>query len=285
MNELERRFSEYKNMLLEQQELSKELVSANEKLVESEALKTHFISSITNEIINPFASILGLSRNLLMMKSLVPEKVYNMIRLIYDEAFSLDFQLKNIFASAKIEAGELYIEASKVNIVEIINNIMDSFRHEADSRNVSLVLAKGLPDSFFYIDEEKIKLIISNLISNAVKYTENGRVSVNMEKCGEGIMVAVRDDGIGIEEDNKELIFDRFKRVDDRINSLNRGHGLGLAIVRSLTELLDGNISLTSHIGQGSEFRLYIPEAADATSIYDLFGEEGSEISSRNEVF
>ena len=208
-----------------------------------------------------------------------------MIRLIYDEAFSLDFQLKNIFASAKIEAGELFVETSKVNISEIINSVIEAFIHEADSRNIKMRVEVSLADTLFHTDEEKMKLIISNLVSNAIKYTENGEIIIRVNELDNGITVSVSDNGIGIEEDNKELIFDRFKRVDDRINSLNRGHGLGLAVVSSLTELLNGSIDLDSEIGKGSEFRLYIPEAQDSTSIYDLFGDDGSDISIQNEVF
>ncbi len=282
--ELERRFIEYKNMLREQEELSGELVRANEKLIESETLKTHFISSITNEIVNPFSSILGLSRNLLMIKDIVPAKVYNMIKLIHTEAFSLDFQLRNIFASAKVEAGELYVESSKIDVTELFNNVIKAFRHEADSKSVSLNLKMNISDLFF-TDEEKLKLIFSNLLSNAIKYTENGEVNISIDKYEEGILISIKDTGIGISEKDRELIFDRFKRVDDRINSLNRGHGLGLAIVKSLTELLEGSIDLISETDKGAEFRLYIPEAQDSTSIYGLFGADSIEISSQNEVF
>jgi len=285
IKELERRFTEYKNMLTEQKEMSRELVRANEKLIESEALKTHFISSITNEIINPFSSILGLSRNLLMFKNSVPLKVHNMIKLIYTEAFSLDFQLKNIFTSAKIEAGELFVESSKVNIPELVIGVIESFKHETDGKSVSMSLRINYPQIMFYTDDDKLKLIISNLVSNAIKYTEKGEVLVGVDKYEDGIMITVKDNGIGISDSDREVIFDRFKRVDESINSMNRGHGLGLAIAKSLTELLNGSISLVSGQDNGSEFRLYIPESQVRSSIYGLFDEVGPENLPQNEVF
>jgi len=106
LQELEKRFSENKNSIKELQKLTKQLKEVNGRLEESESLKSHFISNITNEIINPFAAILGLSRNILDVKKEDWNKVISMVQMIHSEAFHLDFQLKNIFAAAKLEAGD-----------------------------------------------------------------------------------------------------------------------------------------------------------------------------------
>jgi signal transduction histidine kinase len=284
--ELDKRFKECKNMLNEQKELSGELVLANQKLMESEAMKTHFISSITNEIINPFSSILGLSRNILLVKNEDWEKARNMARLIHSEAFSLDFQFRNIFAAANIEAGELFLECAKVNLAELMNNVVDSFRHEADKKNIHISVENNLPSVSFTTDNDKLKLIISNLLSNAIKYNiNNGTLIIKLQLSANDLVLSIRDTGIGINSHHKDLIFDRFKRIDDQINSVNRGHGLGLSIVKSLVELLSGSIEVHSESGLGSEFIIVIPESDNCNSLYSITDENDLNNISNNEIF
>jgi signal transduction histidine kinase len=284
--ELDKRFKACKIMLSEQEELSKELVLTNKKLMESEALKTHFISSITNEIINPFSSVLGLARSILIVKKEDWEKAKNMARLIHAEAFSLDFQFRNIFAAANIEAGELFLESSKISITELGNTVVDSFRHEAEKKNIQIVLEYEMSDGSFITDSDKLKLIFSNLLSNSIKYNcDNGKINIKLELAAGFLMLTISDTGIGISEQNKEIIFDRFKRIDDQINSINRGHGLGLSIVKSLVELLGGTIQIRSESGTGSEFIIAIPESESSTSIYNISDVSDLSQISNNEIF
>jgi signal transduction histidine kinase len=284
--ELDKRFKDCKNMLNKQQALSDELVLANKKLMESEALKTHFISSITNEIINPFASILGLSRNILLIKKENWDKARNMARLIHSEAFCLDFQFRNIFAAANIEAGEILLETDKINLIELIDSVVDSFRPEAEKKSILVKVENNLSNELFTTDFEKFKLIISNLISNAVKYNiEKGTVIIKLESLDNELILSVTDTGIGISSLHNEIIFDRFKRLDDEINSINRGHGLGLSIVKSLLELLDGTINVRSDPGKGSEFVLTIPESICRNSLYGISDGTDFNILNNNEIF
>jgi len=286
LKELDKRFKECKNTLNEQKELARQLVLANKKLVESEALKTHFISNITNEIINPFASILGLSRNILMVREGDWDKVKNMARLIHSEAFSLDFQFRNIFEAANIEAGEIFIETSAINISELIRNVMESFRHEAERKNITTEVQDRLASRTFFSDPAKISLIISNLLSNAIKYTsENGKVTISIDYSGKELILTVNDTGLGIDEESREEIFDRFKRLNDQINSINVGHGLGLSIIKSILELLNGTIEFKSEPGIGSEFLVKIPESESDTSIYNLSGDDRLGLDGNNEIF
>lgn len=284
--ELDKRFKTCKIMLSEQEELSKELVLTNKKLMESEALKTHFISSITNEIINPFSSVLGLARSILMVRKEDWEKAKNMARLIHAEAFSLDFQFRNIFAAANIEAGELFLESSKISITELGNTVVDSFRHEAEKKNIQIIQDYEISDASFITDSDKLKLIFSNLLSNSIKYNcDNGRIIIKLESATGFLKLTISDTGIGISEKNKEIIFDRFKRIDDQINSINRGHGLGLSIVKSLVELLGGSIQIRSESGTGSEFIITIPESESSTSIYNISDVSDLSQISNNEIF
>lgn len=284
--ELDKRFKDYKDMLVKQQALSDELVLANKKLMESEALKTHFISSITNEIINPFASILGLSRNILLVKQEDREKVRNMARLLHSEAFCLDFQFRNIFAAANIEAGEISMETDNINLIELVEAIVDSFRHEAEKRSILIKVENNLPCSLFTTDYEKLRLILANLISNAVKYNiEHGIITIKLDFIDNDLTISVKDNGIGISNLHNEIIFDRFKRLNDEINSVNRGHGLGLSIVKSMLELMGGSIRVLSEAGKGSEFILTIPESESSNSLYCISDENDFNIMNNNEIF
>jgi len=280
IEELHRRFEENRKTIQELKELTEELKLVNKKLEESEALKSHFISNITNEIINPFTSILGLSRSILSVKKENWKKVISMVALIHSEAFNLDFQLRNIFLAAKIEAGEIYPEILNVDLKNLVKSVIDSFRIEAKKKNLTfefnfeIVPEKG--DIFYFkTDPEKVKLAIANLISNAIKFSyENGKIIVRVWKDEEMVHISVQDFGTGISEANQKIIFDRFKRLDSGINSLNRGHGLGLSINKAVIDLLQGKISIKSEINKGATFTISIPEAKTNIAGFSADGNE-----------
>lgn len=257
-----------------------ELKILNRKLEESEKLKSHFISNITNEIVNPFSSILGLSKSILSVDKENWKKVFSMVAMIHSEAFSLDFQLKNIFAAAKIEAGEIYPEIGFINIENLSKTVIDSFRIEAQKKKIKFELL--LPEEKekllnFRSDPEKLKLILSNLVNNAVKFSyEESSISVIAEISDNNLVMSVLNNGVEISEGYKEFIFDRFRRVDSDITSVNRGHGLGLSIIRSLLDLLEGEITFSSDTVNGTAFRIVVPEAAGGKNsfITSLNGDE-----------
>lgn len=269
IEELRIRMAENSRALEELKELNEKLLLVNKKLEESEALKSHFISNITNEIVNPFASILGLSKNILSVNKENWKKVFSMVALIHSEAFSLDFQLKNVFAAAKIEAGEVSPEIGKVDIPNLVKSVTDSFRIEANKKKVTFDLQFNFPDEGakefnFRSDPEKLKLILSNLIINAVKFSVNNSViTIKVWLESQELYIAVHDHGLEITEEYQQLIFDRFKRVDTTITSVNRGHGLGLSIIKSLLDLLGGDIAFKSDKEEGTTFTIHLPEAAE----------------------
>jgi signal transduction histidine kinase len=265
LRELERRFIQNKESLLELQKLTRQLKEVNKKLEDSEALKTHFISNITNEIINPFAAILGLSRSILDVKKENWDKVISMVHLIHSEAFNLDFQLKNIFAAAKLEAGEWMPEISNVDVNQLINSTLEAFRFEAAKKRMNLIydfnISPGIEKSFYFpTDAEKLRIIISNLLSNAIKYSHpESEVTIRAWLENENLALSVTDKGIGVSPENKKIIFDRFKRIDTGINSLNRGHGLGLSVNKAILDILNGNINMISIPGEETIFSISIP--------------------------
>ncbi len=268
--ELKRRFEENKNALLELKSLNEELILVNKKLEESESLKSHFVSNITNEIINPFTSILGLSKAILSVEKENWKRVFSMIALIHSEAFSLDFQFRNIFVAAKIEAGDIYPEIFTVDVKNLIESVVESFKYEYKKKhiNVNISTCDSINEGMFVFktDPEKLKLILANLLRNAINFShENSNIDISICKNNNELVLSVRDYGIGISKENHAIIFDRFNRLDSGINSLNRGHGLGLSVSKAIIDLLKGRIEIVSELGKGACFTLIIPEATEAS--------------------
>ncbi len=282
LRELKARFDEKEHAINDLRTLTDELQEVNDKLKASEALKSHFIANINNEIINPFASVLGLSKSILEVKENNWEKVQKLAQLIFVESFQLDFQLKNIFAAAEIEAGHIYPQLSNVDVKQVIQGVIDDFKNDLASKKlfVELTTEFDIPETetfYFKTDSEKLKLIMSNLVSNAIKFSKGTKIEIHIKSSDKILIVSVRDYGIGISEHNRKIIFDRFTRLDSGINSVNRGHGLGLSIVKAFLELFNGNITIDSKKGEGSLFTITINEPENSENVDD-FSFEGNEV-------
>lgn len=289
LRELRLRLEESKKMDDEMKELSRDFQVVSKKLKESEALKSHFISNISNEIVNPFTSILGLSKAILSVEKNDWKKVVSMVALIHSEAFNLDFQLRNIFVAAKIEAGEIAPNITKVNIRSLIQTVIDAFNIVSRKMGIEIDLQFNIEHGFgknfyFKTDSEKLKLIMSNLINNALKYSyKESKVIIKVWVDDDVLHSSIQDFGTGISEKNQKVIFERFKRLDSGINSINRGHGLGLSITKALLDVLEGNIEINSQKGEGSTFTITLPEAKNIVEGFsgdgnDVFFDEGDEI-------
>jgi len=276
--ELEKRIVDKQKALVELNNVTRQLLEVNEKLAESEALKTHFISNITNELVNPFSSIMGLSMHIAEAKPADFEKIKGMALLIHDEAFSLDFQLKNIFAAAAIEAGEMCPEYSNVNVSSVINSVIEAYQHLMRKRKIIFENNNQLDKAeiTFKTDADKLQLIVSNLISNAINFSsQDSLIVLNVQIEDNNLHLSVKDNGIGIQQKDFKVIFDRFSRLDTTINSVKRGHGLGLSVVKAYIDLLNGDIQVESNEAIGSVFTIILPEA----QVDDMFDQsEGNEI-------
>jgi len=260
------------------EKLVRELKNVNLRLEESEALKSHFISNISNEIVNPFTSINGLSKTILETGHEDWKKVITMVAMIHSEALNLDFQLRNIFMAARIEAGETEQDISKTDVKQLIEDVIDTFHIEAKKRKIEIRYINQLPVSqngpfYFQSDAEIIRLMLINLLSNAIKYSFDFS-PVEITSCIQDheLVLSVKDYGKGISTANQNVIFDRFKGLDSGINTLYRGHGLGLSINKALLDILGGRIQVTSEKNEGSLFAIYIPKATEESNITSLTG-------------
>ena len=266
------------------QDKSKELKKVNEKLKESESLKSHFLSNVTNEIVNPFASILGLSQSIMALNISEYEKIKPLAQLIHAEAFNLDFQLKNIFAAAKIEAGLAQPELTNVNINSLIESIIENYKYKAQQKELKIKFhyrsnKPGNNTQEFPTDSEKLKLIMSNLLNNSIKYSNAAqKIEINSSiSANDELVITVKDYGVGIKPEDQEKLFDRFVKGESTIHSLNEGYGLGLSVAKSYVESLEGKITIESELNKGATFTIYLPRPKD-TSYLEGYSDDGNEI-------
>jgi len=277
-SELEKSREHISQLKKEKDELVRNLSDVNNKLHDSERLKGHFISNITNEIVNPFTSVLALAENIKRLKEGEISKAHQMAELIFEEAFHLDFQFKNIFAAAHIEAGKAEVKCSVINLNDMNNQIREYFQPLLNKKRIQLSISIsnetiGNELVSFRSDREKLDLIIKNLISNSIKYSpEDSVVEVKYFLSTGELHLEVSDQGKGINPEDRKIIFDRFKQLDEKINSINTGHGLGLSIVQAYAEMLGGTVSLNDNFDRGINVMVFIPESADASDWDDLEG-------------
>jgi signal transduction histidine kinase len=239
-----------------------ELDARAEQLRQASDLKTKFLSNISHEFRTPLNSILALSRLLSdrIDGDLTPEQE-RQVSYIRRSAESLLELVNDLLDLAKVEAGKVDIKPNAFTVGELFSSLRGAFRPLLPSPAVELIfdIPERVPNLF--TDETKVTQILRNLISNALKFTEQGEVRVTASfDAGKGrLNLSVRDTGIGIAPQDQNRIFEQFSQVDTKIQKHVKGTGLGLPLSRSLAELLGGELTVESVLDQGSVFTLSIP--------------------------
>jgi signal transduction histidine kinase/ligand-binding sensor domain-containing protein/DNA-binding response OmpR family regulator len=254
----------------EKNELKMKLFEA-QKLQEIDTMKSRFFANISHEFRTPLTLILGpLEQFINHTFRGDPQKQYRVMFRYGNRLLQLINQLLDL---SKLEAQKMTLHACALDIIEPIKGIVASFESMAKQKEIMLALQTNEEQLIVYIDLEKFEKIIINLLHNALKYTrEGGRVNVSVSKDipsnnnlqfksrnKETIKINVEDTGIGITADRLEKIFDRFYQVDDTYTRKHEGTGIGLALTKELVELHHGEIQVTSELGKGSTFSVFIP--------------------------
>lgn len=262
IKELSIRFAQSRKAFSDLSVVNRKMLEMNERLERSESLKSNFLSNIRNEINNPLNSIIGLTGQLAQIAA-GNEEITSKASLIVAEANSLDFQLRNIFMAAELEAGEVNPRCTKVHIDSFLRTQVDSFLHSAAKKKVLLNLTplKNKNAGIVAIDFEKFQIVVSNLLANAIEYSvENGVVEISYSVDRSGVVqISVQDHGVGIAPEGQQRIFDRFVQLDSGTTRSHLGHGLGLSITKALVELMQGSIDLISAPGAGTRFTVSVP--------------------------
>ena len=253
----------------ERKETERNLREAKEKAEESDRLKTAFLSNMSHEIRTPMNAIVGFS-DLLNNENLSPKDRSEFIAQINMGADNLMHLIDDIIDISKIEAGQIKINRQETYLHDLLKEQIVMFRQNIDrldKSDVELRLHWGLKEEQIVIDSDpfRVKQIITNLLNNAIKFTEEGFVELGVVPFGRFLKLYVKDSGIGIEDEKQDVIFDRFMQGHKSKTKLYGGTGLGLAISKNLVELLGGEIGVISTAGAGSEFWFTLPlELIDA---------------------
>ncbi|GAB0057000.1 Sensor histidine kinase RcsC [Candidatus Magnetaquicoccaceae bacterium FCR-1] len=274
--ELKKRFDQTKQALYDVKMISKKLEDVNHKLQLSEQVKSNFVSHMKNEINNPLSCILGLSQQLVSSAG-DPETVSSAAALIYNEAFSLDFQLRNIFAAAELEAGDTTLQPSILDVNALVTSALASFRHLIDSKRLTVDFASQPEKLLFKTDADRLGLVFANLLSNAIEFNEeDGWVTIQAEVIDDHLTLRVSDTGHGIDMSQLHRLFDRFVQGESGLRKSHKGHGLGLSITQAIIELMGGTVSVNSTDNKGATFTISIPELpGDADA--DTFSVDGND--------
>ena len=241
--------------------LKLEVVAAEyekKKAEDSSRARTVFFANMSHEIRTPMHVIMGIADILLDRPLDEPDLKY--IRDIKISSESLLVIIDDILDLSKLETGKLALVPAHYDLRQTLENIRAAGAYLAGQASLafSLKIKDGVPH-FFYGDETRLRQILMNLVSNAVKFTEHGWVRVLVAEEGEKLRFEVADSGLGIRPEDKEYIFEAFKQADTRKNSQIKGTGLGLSITRSLVRLMGGEISVESVYGSGATFIVRLP--------------------------
>lgn len=246
--------------ITERKKTEEELIRAKEKAEESDKLKSAFLANMSHEIRTPMNGILGFAQ-LLKEPKLTGEEQQSYISIIEKSGARMLNIINDIVDISKIEAGQANVSLSESNINKQIEFIYTFFKPEAESKNLKLVYNNSLPDKDAVIitDNEKFYTILTNLVKNAIKFSDKGIINFGYRKNNGFLEFYVKDEGIGIPKHRQEDIFKSFVQADISDKMAFQGAGLGLAITKAYVEMLGGEIKVESDTGQGATFFFTLP--------------------------
>jgi signal transduction histidine kinase/CheY-like chemotaxis protein len=258
--ELEAQKTELSSQSAELTEQNLELEVQKKQLDQANQLKSTFLSNMSHELRTPLNSVIALS-GVLNRKLInqIPDDEYSYLEVIERNGKHLLALINDILDISRIEAGREEIEITTIYACHLVDEVVSMIEPQAAQKNIQLLKAKGDCSISITSDAGKCRHILQNLIGNAVKFTEEGRVEIVVGQRETHLDIVVSDTGIGISEQHQLNIFDEFRQADSSTSRRFGGTGLGLAIARKYANLLGGTIAVKSWPGQGSEFTLSLP--------------------------
>lgn len=256
----------------------KEKYAAQQRALESEKarsqeqrrlnqLKDEFLANTSHELRTPLNGIVGISDSLLEgVAGKLPVDAQRNIQMISDSGRRLSNLVNDLLDLSRLKHREITLRQKEISLVPLIELVFTLLKSKADERNVELIAAIDDRHPLLFADSDRLSQILLNLVGNAVKFTENGRVVVSIEEKDDFVEVRVTDTGIGIAQKDQSLIFNEFEQADGSIARNYGGTGLGLSITKKLVELHGGSISCRSELGRGAEFCFTIPRSIEMGS-------------------
>lgn len=225
-----------------------------------EEVRSEFVANASHELRTPVTAIKGFAETLQNGAMENPAIAMKFINIIADESHRLEHIIEDILSLSRIEKQQLAINVTSFDLVAKIQSLSHLFAERLEHKNMQLVLPNSGP-IMIETDEQRIENIVTNLIDNAINYSEdNKKIMVRAEESSRMVRLSIIDQGVGIPPEEQERIFERFYRVDKARSRQTGGTGLGLSIVRHLVKTMNGTISVESKVGQGSSFTVRLPK-------------------------
>jgi Na+/proline symporter/nitrogen-specific signal transduction histidine kinase len=240
----------------ELEQTTQRLKTANEQLKELDTLKADFITTVTHELRTPITSIKSLSSIIRDYKDISEAKKEEYINIVVNECDRVVRLINQVLDLEKLPTLHEQIEKTEINIIEIIENAVNSLNYLFESKNIDCQIVTSYDIINVFGNKDKLTQIFVNLLSNAGKFcgSLDGNIRVTIFKSENKVVIKVADNGLGIPKDKQQFIFERFTQLSDHKMGKPTGSGLGLFITKKIVELHHGNISLESEVGKGATF-------------------------------
>ena len=240
----------------ERHHYEEQLIQAKERAEELLRLKSSFLNNMSHELRTPLTSILGLSK---ILKEEAPNEQREYAQTINDSAERLHNTLNSVLDLVQLESGEATLDLEALNVVPQVESTVSELQPVARRKNIDLVTTKRTPEIVVETDATCLHRIVYNLVNNAIKFTDEGRVTVEIDEAPDRIFIRVHDTGIGISREFLQHLFDEFRQESQGLARSHEGSGLGLAVTKRLVDLMGGSIDVASEQGRGSIFTVALP--------------------------
>lgn len=250
------------NVSLEQKvvERTEELQAALVRAEAADRLKSAFLATMSHELRTPLNSIIGFTGIVLQeLAGPLNEEQTKQLGMVRGSARHLLDLINDVLDISKIEAGQLEVKAEPFDLRESVERVAASVRPSAEQKGLELVVRMNLEADEMTGDRRRVEQVLINVVNNAIKFTERGRVTIDVERDDENAVVRVTDTGIGIKPEDMGTLFLPFRQIDTGLSRQHEGTGLGLAICRKLVTLMGGDITVSSEWARGSEFVVTLP--------------------------
>jgi PAS domain S-box-containing protein len=265
----------------ERRRLLAEATHINEELRQANQIKEDFIANVSHELRTPLATISNVLSNALAgVWGELNDKARDELRTGHTNVKRLAGMVDNLLDISRIRSGRISLDKSQVDMPSLIRSVTKSVKARADEAGVALTMSHDPDLELIYCDPEKIVRVVTNLVGNALKFTEEGgTISIAIRNGPEDVQISVSDTGGGISKKNQQRIFERFQQGDRADGGQEKGTGLGLAIAKELVEFHGGTIKLQSELGKGSTFSFTLPVYSSEMMLREAANDEFNQCS------
>ena len=240
-------------------------VNAKNKIIETLDSQNQMFANISHELKTPLSMIFSSSQliEIYLKKEIdyiVKEDISKSLDIIKQNSYRFTKLINNIIDLSSMEAGFYSLNLSNNNVIEVVENIVDSVRDYAKDKNLKIIFDTEIEEKIMAVDVDKMERIMLNLISNAIKFSpQGGNVYIDIKANEYQVDIFVLDYGAGIDKKDLNCIFHKYQKVDNPLNKNIEGSGIGLSLVKIMTELLGGKVSVESEVGEGTIFTINLP--------------------------